>query len=59
MVSFLLKTHIRIQGDSLVIMNLTKIVMQPTLHLDRLCGFKKYVNFTQHSQHSQYYICQT
>jgi hypothetical protein len=31
----------RVQGDSRVIMSLTKFVMQPTLHLHRLCGFKK------------------
>jgi hypothetical protein len=28
-----------IQGDSRVIMSLTKFVMQPTLHLHLLCGF--------------------
>jgi hypothetical protein len=32
-----------IQGDSRVIMSLTKFVMQPTLHVPLLCGFKKYI----------------
>jgi hypothetical protein len=47
--------------DSRVIMSLTKFVMQPTLHLHRLCGFKKiYFNFIKHSQHARHYkhICQ-
>jgi hypothetical protein len=32
-----------IQGDSRVIMSLTKFVMQPTLHFYGLCEFKKYI----------------
>jgi hypothetical protein len=40
----------RVQGDSRVIMSLTKFVMQPTLHLHRLCGFKKiYFNLVRHN----------
>jgi hypothetical protein len=29
--------------DSQIIMSLMKFVMQPTLHLHRLCRFKKYI----------------
>jgi hypothetical protein len=49
-----------IEGDSRVIMSLTKFVMHATLHLHRLCGFKKYIffYFIQHSQHTRHYICQ-
>jgi hypothetical protein len=35
--------HTGLQGDSRVIMGLTKFVMQLTLHLHRLCGLKKYM----------------
>jgi hypothetical protein len=34
---------VSIQGDSRVIMSLTKFLMQPILHLHRLCGFTKYI----------------
>jgi hypothetical protein len=44
------KEYINIQGDLGVIMNLTKFVMQPSLHLHPFCGFKKiYFNFIKHS----------
>jgi hypothetical protein len=33
--------------------------MQPTLHLHRLCVFKKiYFNFIRDSQDARHYICQ-
>jgi hypothetical protein len=31
---------VSIQGDSRVIMSLTKFLMQPILHLHRLCGLE-------------------
>jgi hypothetical protein len=40
-----------LQGDSRGIMSLTKFVMQPTLLLHRLCGFKNII-FNFNSQHA-------
>jgi hypothetical protein len=43
--NFVMTNILIIQGDSRVLMSLTKFAMQPTLHLHQLCRFKKYTIF--------------